>query len=73
MTTHPPSVAASAHIGEIPLEVPIAGICSQELANVTPADILACLQSEVPELELRYATSPGAGYPTSRRRPCMPI
>lgn len=43
--------------GALPLEVRIAGACIRDLSTVTPAGILERLQSEVPELDFRYATA----------------
>jgi len=41
--------------GDIPLQERIAKACNRELTSVSPAAILARLQEQVPELELRHA------------------
>lgn len=43
--------------GELPMELRVAGACNRELHGATPAGILVRIQSEVPELELHYATA----------------
>lgn len=55
MTTPMPSAPPDTDAVPLPLEIRIAGTCNQALASVSPQDILASLQVQSPELQLRYA------------------
>jgi hypothetical protein len=46
----------------LPLEVRVASACNRELSTVTPAGLLVGIQSEVPELDFRYATARSGWY-----------
>ena len=55
MTIHTLPKSAVLGAGEVPLQVRIAAACDEELTSVSPDAILARLQKQAPELQLRHA------------------
>jgi len=62
MSAEAPMRRAAPGLGDLPLEVRLSTFCQAQPASVTAADILAGLQAQAGELELRYAMRRGGWH-----------